>query len=58
VDFPIDFIVLDARTGSLCEQRFTSKALADAETWWREALQAALSDFPLGWAEELLTSAN
>jgi putative proteasome-type protease len=55
VDFPFDVFLLDAATGHLKQQRFTSEMLAGTGDWWQQRLADALEELPLAWAEPLLS---
>ncbi|MEO5840349.1 MAG: proteasome-type protease [Acidimicrobiales bacterium] len=51
VGYPFDLLVLDSRRGALLPQRFVAIDLQDAEAYWQERLQGALTDFPDSWAD-------
>ncbi len=56
VAFPIDVIVFDPVTRSLHQERFDAAALASAAEWWQQTLQTALGQFPMNWANSLLSN--
>jgi putative proteasome-type protease len=58
VDFPIDIVVLRAGSGELSGHRFSREELRQAGAWWQETLRRALAEFPLDWAEPLLTQGD
>ena len=47
VDFPIDVIVAESKSGKSYYRRFPEEELADVSKWWHKTLSDALNHFPI-----------
>lgn len=53
VDFPIDVVLYNQRTGELVEHRYEYEDLLDISAWWQDRLRASVHELPSEWIENI-----
>lgn len=54
VDFPLDVVVYDRRTGQTFQCRYDKEDFRESSSWWQERLRASLGELPSGWTDKIL----
>ena len=53
VDFPVDVVLYNQKTGELVEHRYEYDDLLEISTWWQERLRSSVYELPSEWIENV-----